>query len=271
LLTAAFAAAVFPAGAHRTARLAFTGGASNRRAAAAAGFEIVEAGFDAALADRSVDAVFIAGPVSQRAHLAMEACTAQKDVWVEAPVCASLAEGRRMVAIARQHRRVVQAGTVWRSSRPFQAARRAVRGGELGGIVYCRASEGTASSSPTHLVDLLQCAFNEAVPRSIAAQGNGGNLLATFHYPGFVASYERRGASPAGIAFHGAHATRTVCPHDHGARIAHWRNFLECIRSRRRPISDIGTAVRSTATHWLTDLALRRGTSISFEMETNLS
>jgi len=261
LLTSAFAAALLPAGGHAAPRLAF------------AGFETVAAGFEDALADRSIHAVCIAAPVSERAHMVIEACRAGKDVWVEAPVCASLEEGRRMVAAARRYGRVVQAGTVWRSSKAVQAARRAIRAGELGDIVYCRAFEGSASANRAHLVDLLQFVFDEAAPLSVAAQGSGGNLLATYRYPRFVASYESRGTGPAGIAFHGATATRMVPLREDGARVEHWRNFLECIRSRRRPVSDIETGVRSTMTQLLESLALRRGTSISLssEMETNLA
>ncbi len=275
VLKSAFAAALFPAGGHGAPRLAFAGDASHRGAAEAAGFETVAAGFEDALADRSVHAVCIAAPVFERAHMAIEACRAGKDVWVEAPVCTSPEEGRRMVAAARRYGRVVQAGTVWRSSKAVLAARRAIRAGELGDIVYCRAFEDAAAANRTHLVDLLQFVFDEAAPLSVAAQGSGGNLLATYRYPRFVASRESRGTGPAGIAFHGATATRMVPLREDGARVAHWRNFLECIRSRRRPVADIETGVRSTMTQLLESLALRRGTSIAsissipFEMETN--
>jgi predicted dehydrogenase len=273
-LTSAFAAALFPAGSHSAPRLAFAEDAPHASAAEAAGFETVAARFEDALADRSIHAVCIAAPVFERAHMAAEACRAGKDVWVEAPVCASLEEGRRMVRAARRYGRVVQAGTVWRSSRAVQAARRAIHAGELGDIVYCRAFEGTASANRAHLVDLLQFVFDEAAPLSVAAQGSGGNLLATYRYPRFVASYESRGTGPAGIAFHGVTATRIVDLREDGARVAHWRNFLECTGSRRRPVADIETGVRSTMTQSLEDLALRRGTSIAsipFEMETNLA
>lgn len=273
LLTSAFAAALFPVGGGGAARLAFAADTAHRRTAEAAGFKTVAMGFEDALADRSIDAVCIAAPIAQRARMTIEACRAGKDAWVEAPVCASLEEGRRMVAAARRYGRVVQAGTIWRSSTAMRAARRAVRDGELGGMVYCRAFEGTESASLIHLVDLLQFVFDEAMPLSVAAQGSGGNLLATLRYPRFVASYESRGTGPAGMAFHGAPATRMVHLSDDGG-LAHWRNFLECIGTRRRPIADVETGVRSTTTQLMASLALRRGTSISlsslsFEMETH--
>lgn len=161
----------------------------------------------------------------------------------------------------------MQCGTYWRSSPDFERARRAVGGGEPGGVVFCRAFEGRESDCAIHLLDSLQCLFGEAVPASAAGQGSGGNRQATFHYPGFVASYERRGSGMAGIAIHGGTATLLVGQPDDGARAAHWRNFLECIRTRRRPVSDIATGVRSAATLSLAELAMRRGTAISFPLE----
>ncbi len=267
LLQSGLAAALLPAHSHRAVRVAFAGDAHIREAAQAAGFEAVVAGFEEALADRSIAAVCISAPLPQRARMVIEACRAGKDVWVEAPVCASLEEGRRMVAAARRHSRVVQCGTYWRSSAAFQRACHAVEGGELGGVVFCRAFEGRESNCAVHLIDVLQGAFAEAMPESAAGQGSGANRQATFHYPGFVASYERRGSAPAGVAFHGATATMLVDPPGENARAAHWRNFLECIRTRRRPVSDIATGVRSAATLALAELAMLRGVTMSFPME----
>jgi hypothetical protein len=41
------------------------------------------------------------------------------------------------------------------------------------------------------------------------------------------------------------------------AHLAHWANFLECIRTRQKPVSDIETGYRSTATCLLGNVALR--------------
>lgn len=235
-------------------------------AAAEAGFRVLpRRDFAAALSDRSVDAVCV-----DTAAMVIDACRAGKDVWMEAmqaPVCGSIAEGRQMVEAARRSRRVVQAGTFWRSSRPFQEARRAVRHGELGEVVFCRAFESGECARPVHLMDLLQFTFDEAMPVSAAAQGSCGNRQATFRYPAFVASYESRGAGEPAIAFHGARATRIVSLREDSGLVDHWRNFLECIRSRRKPVSDIETAVRSAATGRLMERALGSGTPVSFPRE----
>jgi hypothetical protein len=45
----------------------------------------------------------------------------------------------------------------------------------------------------------------------------------------------------------------------------HWVNFLECIRSRRKPISDIETCVRSTTSCLLGNLAYRHGVTLDWD------
>ena len=230
--------------------------------------------FDSVLEDGSIDAVCISAPEGRRASMLVAACQAGKDVWVEAPVCAYVEEGPRMVRAARQYNRVAQAGAVGRSDQAFERACQAVKSGALGDIAFCRASDGRGRG--VHWLDMLQGAFDEAMPFTISAQGGG----ATFRYPGFVASYESRGG--AGVSFHGSKATLVVDAagcflHPDGARpmelsgraadarTLHWRNFLDCIRSRRRPPGRIETCGRATATCLLSDLALRRGVTLEWD------
>ena len=135
----------------------------------------------------------------------------------------------------------------------------------LGEVRFCRAFQAAATDGGVHVMDILQFAFDEAMPVSIAAQGSTpGAMLATFRYPGFVASYERRDGNSYGTAFHGTKATLMV---NRGAdtHVAHWKNFLECIRTRAKPISEIETCVRSTATCVLARIAMRRGTTLDWD------
>jgi predicted dehydrogenase len=274
------------------------------------GFDGVQAkrDFRAVLADKSIDAVCISAPDHWRACMAVEACKAGKDVWVEKPACVYVEEGPKMVRAARQHNRVAQAGTIGRSSEVFRQAREVVKSGALGEIGFCRAfddrrgmGEGLMTGRGVRLLDMVQWAFDEAMPISISAQGgrsySGGGgetlrtTLATFRYSGFVASYESRatntratGGGGYGVSFHGSKATlmvnRAGCflypnganaepvierRRTAGSRAPHWRNFLECIRSRRRPISDIETCVRTTTTCLLSNLALRHGVTLDWD------
>jgi hypothetical protein len=198
-------------------------------------------GFGAALFS-GAPIVRITAPVEQRASLTIEACRAGMDVWVEAPVCRSLEDGMRMVEAARRYGRVVQAGTFMRSGASWQNARDTVRCGELGKISFVRMT----GRRRVHMIDAVQFAFGEVEPLSVTTQSNGpGRIrLATFRYPGFVASWEQGTAET--VSFHGSHATLSVGCED--SRESHWWNFMDCVRTRRRPVSDIETAVRSTAT-----------------------
>jgi predicted dehydrogenase len=219
------------------------------------------------LADPSIDAVCISAPDHWRAHMTVEACKAGKDVYVEMPAFVHMEEGVKMVEAARQYKRVVQAGTVERSGAPVQKAREMVRSGALGEVRFCRAFEAATTDGGVQLMDILQFAFDETMPVSVTAQGSAaGTMLATFRYPGFVASYERRPGESYGTAFHGTKATLMV-NRAAGAHVAHWKNFLECIRTRAKPISEIETCVRSTATCVLANVAMRRGTTLNWRSD----
>jgi predicted dehydrogenase len=88
--------------------------------------------------DREVDAVLVATPNHWHALAAVWACQAGKDVYVEKPVSHNLWEGRQMVAAARKHRRILQAGTQARSSPVLKEALTWLQGGELGRIRFAR-------------------------------------------------------------------------------------------------------------------------------------
>src|SRR5512146_173985 len=62
------------------------------------------------LEDKDVDAVVIATPDHWHALMFIDACHAGKDVYVEKPLSLTVAEGRRMVEVARQTNRVTQVG-----------------------------------------------------------------------------------------------------------------------------------------------------------------
>jgi predicted dehydrogenase len=91
------------------------------------------------LDDRALDAVVIATPDHWHATMAILACQAGKDVYIETPVSHSLDEGRRMVEAARKHGRVVQSGLQQRSGAHFQSAIELVKSGKLGKVSLAKA------------------------------------------------------------------------------------------------------------------------------------
>ena len=86
---------------------------------------------------------------------------------------------------------------------------------------------GAMTDWGVHLLDIVQFAFDEAMPVSVSAQGGKfyvndntetpDTMMVTYRYPGFVGSYESRTANPFpmygdtyGTSFHGTKATLMV-------------------------------------------------------------
>jgi predicted dehydrogenase len=150
-----------------------------------------------------------------------------------------------------------------------------------------------------HWLDIVQMAFEEAMPTAVTALGGKlwftdnretpDTIQVTYEYPGFVATYEHRSGNGqsmfgegGGILFHGDKATMflsrrgyRIVPERTGEVVEvkstdsgnanHWANFMECVRARRNPTSDIENGFRSTATCLLGNAALRSRRRIDFD------
>jgi predicted dehydrogenase len=90
------------------------------------------------LAARDIDAVCISTPDHWHAYMAVEACKAGKDVYVEKPISVTVEEGRIMVEAARKYNRVVQVGTMQRSGDHFQKVVRMIQDGKIGKVTFVR-------------------------------------------------------------------------------------------------------------------------------------
>jgi predicted dehydrogenase len=90
------------------------------------------------LEDKDVDAVMIATPDHWHALMFVDACHAGKDVYVEKPLSLTVAEGRRMVEVADQTKRVVQVGIHRRSGKFLQEAAEFVRSGGIGHVTVAK-------------------------------------------------------------------------------------------------------------------------------------
>ncbi|MCE5268219.1 MAG: Gfo/Idh/MocA family oxidoreductase [Planctomycetaceae bacterium] len=87
------------------------------------------------LQDKDLDAVSIASPNHSHALLAIWACQAGKDVYVEKPCCHNIFEGRKLVQASRKYGRIVQHGTQSRSDSHWQKHIEAVRSGKYGKLL----------------------------------------------------------------------------------------------------------------------------------------
>jgi predicted dehydrogenase len=90
------------------------------------------------LEQKDIDAVLVATPDHWHATIAVLACQAGKDVYVEKPLAHNVREGRAIVNAARRYNRIVQAGTQHRSSPHFREAQEIVQSGALGKVNWVR-------------------------------------------------------------------------------------------------------------------------------------
>ena len=90
------------------------------------------------LDDRDIQAVVVSTPDHWHALLAMMACAAGKDVYVEKPMTLFIEEGRWMVKAARKYNRIVQVGTQQRSGPHYQKGRELLQSGYIGKLIGAR-------------------------------------------------------------------------------------------------------------------------------------
>jgi predicted dehydrogenase len=163
---------------------------------------------------------------------------------------------------------------------------------------------GAMTDWGVHLIDPVHQCFGEPMPTSISAMGGKlfvddnrdtpDTMMATFHYPKFLLTYESRTANPmpmfgqgAATSIHGTEGTLIVkrggcyvIPNE-GSKITaltyekdqlmndmnmpHWKNFIECVKTRARPTSDIETCVKSSTVCLLANLSMRHKTWLDWD------
>ena len=98
------------------------------------------------LARPDIDAVVIATPDHQHAIIAIAACKAGKDVYLEKPMTLTIYEGQQLRKAVRKYSRILQIGSQQRSDAEFIHAANLCREGELGKIGLIKVHVG---GSPT--------------------------------------------------------------------------------------------------------------------------
>jgi predicted dehydrogenase len=152
-----------------------------------------------------------------------------------------------------------------------------------------------------HWLDIVQWAFDEGMPTGISSFGEKfyvtdnretpDTLQVTYEYPGFLAVYENRAGNAqsmfdkgGGILFHGTKGTMfldrggyKIVPEKGsdlkesevksagGGNKEHWANFLDCVKTREKPTSDIEKCQHSTTTCLLGNVALRSKLRLDFD------
>jgi predicted dehydrogenase len=91
------------------------------------------------LEDKDIDAVVIAVPDHWHTHMALLACQAGKDVFLEKPVSQTIREGQLIRDAARKYKRVMQIGTHRRSTEYVRTAMEFLATGKLGKVCLVKA------------------------------------------------------------------------------------------------------------------------------------
>lgn len=95
------------------------------------------------LANPEVDAVVIASPDHWHAMMAIDACRAGKDIYLEKPLTFTIHEGNELIKAVRANNIVLAVGSMQRSAANFQHAVRMVQKGNLGKISEVLVNVGT--------------------------------------------------------------------------------------------------------------------------------
>ena len=94
------------------------------------------------IAREDIDAVVIATPDHWHALIAIEACKAGKDIYLEKPMTFTIKEGQELIKAVRENNVVLAIGSQQRSDPAFQKAVKLVQNGDLGNIEKVHAYVG---------------------------------------------------------------------------------------------------------------------------------
>jgi len=92
------------------------------------------------LAQENVDGVIVAVPWHWHAKIALDACEAGKDVYVETPMTIDIDDARKVYETAKEKKRVVQVGNQMASYDEYWRAKEVVESGVLGKLLITEAS-----------------------------------------------------------------------------------------------------------------------------------
>jgi predicted dehydrogenase len=300
---------------------------------------------------KDIDAVIIATPDHWHAPIAVAACEAGKDVYVEKPLANSIEDCLKIVAAAERTKRIVQVGLQQRSMKIYHDALAMIKDGAIGPVERCSMAwgsshsetgapdpvgpppdgfdwetfqgsaprrpyrlsrqnswrnyweygSGTVTDFGVHLLDVARWFLALDMAKSCYAAGYStpgrspekipNAVEAVWKFDGTLVTYSSR-HSDMDNTFWGARGTlfvnrgfiRTTMFPERGKRsetkelkvidpgfessrlsipnignAAHVRNFLDCVRSRKKPNADVETAFRSTLPCLLAAQAMRTG------------
>lgn len=112
------------------------------------------------LARKDIDAVLIATPDHWHGNMSIQACQAGKDVYCEKPLTFTVGDAYGIVDAVQRHGRVLQTGSMQRSSREFRFAVELIRNGRIGKVHTVNVPVAQSPSFIYNLVEEQQTTFN---------------------------------------------------------------------------------------------------------------
>ncbi len=91
--------------------------------------------FRQVLARKDIDAVAIITPDHWHAVMSILAAKAGKDIYCQKPLTLAISDGQKMIRAVRQHKRILQTGSQWRSNPLIRRACELVRNGRIGKLL----------------------------------------------------------------------------------------------------------------------------------------
>lgn len=119
------------------------------------------------LARPDIDAVVIATPDHQHAVIAIAACKAGKDIYLEKPLTLTIFEGQQLCKAVRKYNRILQVGSQQRSSAEFIHAANLCREGALGKIQKIKVCAGRNEANPYSAAPVKSPLKAEPVPAGL--------------------------------------------------------------------------------------------------------
>ena len=235
---------------------------------------------------KDIDAVIVATPDHWHAIQTVMACEAGKDVYCEKPLSLTVREGRLMSDAARRHKRVVQTGSQQRSGAHYAKAVKLMQDGAIGPVHKITASF-TRNVIPGFVARELKAGLTADLNFPDASLGGGRGCVVTwtgreigssrggplvFHGTKGALSLSRGGFTVAPETWRGeAQGEKPVMEGMEEPRsemeISHVRNFLDCMKSRNRPVADVEEGHRTATMCHLGNIATRLGRGLRWDAE----